>query len=490
MNIIFSKTVSVIASFFLGMSMMFGYTPPAQQDNLGATFDIPTVVSSWETSLSSAITSSATSMTLVSGLMKNGSNLASSTYGFVIDSGKAEEEFVLADCSNITCTNMTRGIDPVSGTTTVVSLQFAHRRGASVKITDGPQLLILSRIMNGIGTLPNKISYKAGTACSVSDGNQTICDKAYIDGVGSSGASNANETTKGIIELSTASEARLGTSLGSTGARLVIPNDMATSSNDVAQTHLVVTQNNGKIHQGFLDLTQAFSFSGVNTFSGLSTLSGLISTASTTFVATTTLAGSSLTNNAIVINGLPYQFPSVRCTGGQALIDTTGTGIMVCRNVGQRSYADSTGATGSNGVATTSVFTIPANVMNASSTINIRAGIIGSQSGAGNTCIFDIVQSPSGSSIISSGSITIPGAAGSPYTGMLDAQIIPTSSTGQINHLQAIVVTAVDTAAGGYSVAEGTSAITVASGLSVAIKVTGGVNASCSVANWNMVVSY
>lgn len=275
MNILFSKSVSIIASFFLGASIMFGYTPPVQQDNLGATFDIPTPVALFETSIATAITTSATSMTLVSALDKKGTALASSTYGFILDSGKAEEEMVLADCTGTVCTNMTRGIDPVSGTTTVASLQFAHRRGASVKITDGPQLLILSRIINGIGTLPNKISYKSGTACTVGDNNQTICDKAYIDSVGSSGASNANETTKGIIELSIASEARLGTSLGSTGARLVIPNDMATSSNDVAQTHLVVTQSNGTIKNNMIDQTADYSFTGTVALATTTSIAGL-----------------------------------------------------------------------------------------------------------------------------------------------------------------------------------------------------------------------
>lgn len=44
-------------------------------------------------------------------------------------------------------------------------------------------------------------------------------------------------------------------------------------------------------------------------------------TASSTFTATTSFQGSSLTNNALIINGLAYQFPSVRGASSTAMYD-------------------------------------------------------------------------------------------------------------------------------------------------------------------------
>jgi hypothetical protein len=49
--------------------------------------------------------------------------------------------------------------------------------------------------------------------------------KEYIDGIAVAGASDADNTTKGIVEIATDSEIQNSTSTGSTGAKLVIPAD-------------------------------------------------------------------------------------------------------------------------------------------------------------------------------------------------------------------------------------------------------------------------
>jgi hypothetical protein len=54
-----------------------------------------------------------------------------------------------------------------------------------------------------------------------SDANQ-LCEKAYIDSVAIAGASNANTTTKGIVEEATQSEVNAGTATGGTAARLFV----------------------------------------------------------------------------------------------------------------------------------------------------------------------------------------------------------------------------------------------------------------------------
>lgn len=245
-------------------------------DNLGATNAVPSVVALFETSLASAISSSATSFTLVSATDLVGTTLASSTYGFIIDEGTASQEMVLADCTATACTNATRGLSVVSGTTTVASLQKAHRRGASVKITDGPILNIISRIVNGIGTFPNRIRYTSQSAASFTDGND-IVNRTYVDSLAFGAVPAASETASGFVELSTGIETASSTSSGS-AARLVIPASLATSTYNSATAALrvVVTQNSGKIDANFLDLSSL----------GTTTFTGLVSTTATTTFAT------------------------------------------------------------------------------------------------------------------------------------------------------------------------------------------------------------
>ena len=60
--------------------------------------------------------------------------------------------------------------------------------------------------------------------------NEEAANKEYVDSVAVSGAPNANETTKGIVQLATNAQMGTATSVGSTGARLVPPNDQLTST--------------------------------------------------------------------------------------------------------------------------------------------------------------------------------------------------------------------------------------------------------------------
>jgi len=124
---------------------------------------IPTVVALYTDSLATKLTETSTStFTLIRGTDKQSRSL-SGYYGFVIDEGTTNEEFILATCSGTTCTINTRGIDIVDGETNVATLQHEHRRGAVVKITNFPQLAILSRILNGQETTPGGITFATNT---------------------------------------------------------------------------------------------------------------------------------------------------------------------------------------------------------------------------------------------------------------------------------------------------------------------------------------
>lgn len=174
--------ISILAVIILVGSFKFSVSPVADM-SFGATNAIPTPIALFQTSLASGITSTATSMTLVSATDKDGNSL-SGTYAFIIDEGTASEEFVNADCTGTACTNMTRGLSVVTGTTSIANLKFSHRRGASVKITDAPQLLILHRVLNGISTIPNPITYATGIGPV---GSSDLTDKEYVLSVVSGG---------------------------------------------------------------------------------------------------------------------------------------------------------------------------------------------------------------------------------------------------------------------------------------------------------------
>lgn len=260
---------------------------------------IPNVVASFETSLAAKISSSATTMSLVSGTTDDGTTL-SGLYGFVIDEGGSNQEFVLATCANTTCTGMTRGISTITGTSSVTALQKEHRRGASVKITDHPVLATLIRLLNGQGTLPAKLTYSNNLNIENSDASSTIPTKYYVDNVATSGAANATETVKGIIELATGAEAAAGTSAGATGARLALPASLATNTPS-ANVSIPVTEADGNLNANFIGQDQTYTWTGNNSYTGSSTFATTTFTINPQTTATPT-ADRDLTTKSYVDN--------------------------------------------------------------------------------------------------------------------------------------------------------------------------------------------
>ncbi len=264
---IIEKAVAVIMAIAISIGGILGFYQEPQSDSLGAV--VPVTVALFETSLASKITSSATSMTLVSGTDKSGDAL-SGYVCFVIDEGSASEEFVCGTASSTAISSMIRGIDPIDGDLEVTALQESHRRGASVKVSNYPQLAIISRIINGDETFPNELEYASHPTFTE---NTHIIDKKYADDLSFSGTADALFSTKGLVELATTSELIAGTATGSSAAYLAIPNLFCNTTSSA--TNLVpITGTDGKLSQGFLDLTENYSWSGNATFTGETTFSG------------------------------------------------------------------------------------------------------------------------------------------------------------------------------------------------------------------------
>ncbi|MFA5937543.1 MAG: hypothetical protein WC822_06735 [Candidatus Paceibacterota bacterium] len=272
--------------FFVGFSVIYFSQKEANQ-NVGVVQAIP--IASFETSLASRVSDTATSMTLVSIATQDGTDLvAGSRYGFTIDDGYPTLEYVLGYVSTTTTNEivmMTRGVSTVTGTSTVTALKQNHSRGASVKISTAPIVLQLAAQLSGRDTIDNAIFYGSDISTSTisSHSNRQILATAeYIDFVGSSGCANANETTRGCAELATQIESASSTATGSSGATLVQQAQYATSSPGIAGLWDVWTNNAGKIAQSFFDLTATYPWTGHHTFTSAFTTAASSTNATST----------------------------------------------------------------------------------------------------------------------------------------------------------------------------------------------------------------
>jgi hypothetical protein len=153
----------------------------APDDELGVA--LPQVAAVFETSLASPITAAATTMTLTANSVRGGGSVSGFNC-FTIDEGSAQAEFVCGTASGTAITGLTRGISPLDGVTEDTDLQFAHRRGSNVKITDFPLIQRIKSQNNGEGTFENPITYATGVGPV---GTSDLADKEYVLSVVSGG---------------------------------------------------------------------------------------------------------------------------------------------------------------------------------------------------------------------------------------------------------------------------------------------------------------
>jgi hypothetical protein len=237
--------------------------------NVGAA--LPSATAVFETSLASPISSSATTFTLAANSVRGGGSLSGFNC-FAIDEGSAQAETVCGTVSGTTVSSVTRGISQSTGTTTVSALQFSHRRGANVKITDFPLIQILKAQNNGEDTFMNPLVYDSGVSTAeLAVNDKNLASVEYANSLAFGAIPAASESASGFVELATQTEAASSTSSGGV-ARLVLPASIATSTYNQATAPLrvVVTNNSGTIDQGFMPATttKAIQFTASSTFIG------------------------------------------------------------------------------------------------------------------------------------------------------------------------------------------------------------------------------
>lgn len=424
---------------------------------------IPQTPAVFETYLANAEGTSDTSMTLATNALRDGNFLIGYTC-FTVDSNTSTLEYECGTVSGTTVSNLTRGIDAQTGTTTVSALIFAHRRGADVKVTDYPTLTIVQRIMQGIDTLPVIINYVSSPDYTNAS-SSAVASKGYVDGVALSGAPNATTLVKGIVQLATGLQAASSTALGSTGASVVVPASIATDTPNAntSSSRVLMSDLTGHLKQGWLDLTAAFSVSGTWTF--------------TNAVSIVANAGHLLT-----LNTVPYLFPASQGGAGSKLTDDGAGNLSWTSGVAHYNYATSTQIMATaGGSATSTSIVIPAGVMGASSTIAIWGNGSSSNSTTGG-CGIVIAD---GNTVLASMGTPAPGSGGGNnfiFNGTIEAMSSLTVQSSYINGF-AYSNGAQTLAGGGGSTDNWANAIT----LHGAIQSNGSQN--CFLANLYMVVT-
>jgi len=256
------------------LSERFAYLEGEMQQALGGP-TLPAAIANFETSLASSISTTDTTMTLVSFTDKEGQDLIEGTlYGFTIDEGTTNEEHVMGTATTSNqVEDLIRGVSVSLGTTSVSSLKKAHSRGASVKMTDAPLLILMARILRG----EEQVAFDPTL-----DGH--LVDKEYADSLSFGSVPAATEVDDGFVELSTQIEMASSTQYGLTGSSLVLQAQYATSNPLIAGHYIPITEDTGLLSENFLPK----ALSGAYTHTGSITINDIPLGGSSYITSTTT----------------------------------------------------------------------------------------------------------------------------------------------------------------------------------------------------------
>lgn len=210
-------------------------------------------------------------------------------------------------------TGVSRGLSPVSPYTASTTLQTSHSGGSKFVISNSPPCFYQGYANRTASTtITHRWIYDiypemSGTTNATT--SRQFTTKGYVDGLSNQGAATSTETNGGIVELATRTEVS-STTASSADKPLVVQAQHATStpganitaSGGSGETYLVMSEDDGKINQSWLDLTEAWTFSGTNTFN-LDNSTTTISSATTTFDGTNPIVGIGTTTPTLKQNG-------------------------------------------------------------------------------------------------------------------------------------------------------------------------------------------
>lgn len=161
---------------------------------------LATIISDFETSLSTAVSVGQTTATLTSAIDDDGINLPSGVYFFTCDASNSLKEFFKCDLVGTALTNI-KSISRQNAE--VTGYVRAHRLGATITITDHAHLRRINNLLDGTTNLNASIPLGYDGTATISTPNQ-IATKSYADALAIAGAPDSSTVTKGIGRVSVA----------------------------------------------------------------------------------------------------------------------------------------------------------------------------------------------------------------------------------------------------------------------------------------------
>lgn len=189
---------------------------------------------------------------------------------------------------------------------------------------------------------------------------------ALVAAVGNAGTVNATAAVKGIVQLATGLQQASSTLTGSTGASLALITSNATDTpqsgcaagftSTAGAGCSVIAQLTGKIRQAFINLTEAYTWTGTHIFNGLTTFNA------TSTIATSTVLGKTFGGNVTTI-----------MTAGQAL-----TGLAIPQPVSLATTTANVFITDGDVASTTNFIGFAVNSVAANSNAYVQTeGVVG-----------------------------------------------------------------------------------------------------------------
>lgn len=169
-------------------------------------------------------------------------------------------------------TGVSRGLEPIFPYNASTTLQSSHSGGSRFVLSNSPPCfyeslanLTASSTISAIwqfGILPE-------STLSATSANQFTI-KNYVDNVALQGAATSSDTQSGISERATRVEMASSTPFNANNPHYINSTN-ATSACQAIGLNVVVTENDGKIANNCLDLTESFTFTASTTFTAPTT---------------------------------------------------------------------------------------------------------------------------------------------------------------------------------------------------------------------------
>lgn len=282
-------------------------------------------------------------------------------YGTLEPSNSTKKEFV--SCSGVTqnsdgtanLTGCTRGLSPITPYTASTTLRSAHSGGSTFIISNSPAFYDKFVVKNNDGTISGlmvfsstsvpKLDYNPSATTWTGLASTTFVTLGKLADTSFAGTVDASTAVKGIVQLLTGAQAASSTQYGSTGAWGVLGGNLATDTPNTSTRagRIPMTNLLGYLDKTWMDWT-----------------------------ATTTILASSPTTNPLVLNGIPYAFPSAQGASSTVWMNNgSGSFISVAPDFGLVAMASTSVAAG------TTTLTFPARRV-------LKVFLMSPQPGSGN----------------------------------------------------------------------------------------------------------